>query len=149
RRAGLAVQAAGCDLSPTAVAAATAAGVPAFVHDAVREPLPPGYDIVTCSLFLHHLSDDAAVALLGRLKAAAGVLVLVNDLSRSRFSYLGVWLACQLLTRSPVVRFDGPASVRSAHTPAEALALAERAGLTGATAEPRFPCRFLLHWRRA
>ena len=30
-----------------------------------------------------------------------------------------------MLTRSKVVRFDGPASVRSAFTPAEALALAE------------------------
>ncbi|MBX9624848.1 MAG: methyltransferase domain-containing protein [Gemmataceae bacterium] len=148
-KAGLEVEAVGCDASPTAVAAATAAGVTAFVHDALRDPLPDGYDVVTCSLFLHHLADDDAVTLLRRMKEAAGSLVLVNDLSRSRFGYLGVWLACHLLTRSPVVRFDGPASVRSAYTPAEALALAGRAGLAGATVESRFPCRFLLQWRRA
>ena len=148
-RGGLPVEVAGCDISPTAVAAATARGVTAFVHDVLRDPLPGGYDVVTCSLFLHHLSDDDAVTLLGRMKDAAGSLILVNDLSRSRFSYLATWAACHLLTRSPVVRFDGPASVRSAYTPAEALALAERAGLTGATVGARFPCRFLLQWRRA
>jgi hypothetical protein len=72
----------------------------------------------------------------------------VNDLSRSRFSFVGVWLACHLLTTSPVVRFDGPASVRSAFTPREALALAERAGLTAAVVRSKFPARFLLSWER-
>ena len=40
----------------------------------------------------------------------AARLVLVNDLSRSRLGYCGVWLACHLLTTSRIVRFDGPAS---------------------------------------
>lgn len=148
-RAGLAVAADGCDVSPTAVEAAARAGVTAFRHDVLADPLPAGYDVVTCSLFLHHLADDEAVTLLRRMKEAAGRLVLVSDLSRSRFSYGATWAACHLLTRSPVVRFDGPASVRSAFTPAEALARADRAGLNGVTVESRFPCRFLLQWRRA
>lgn len=160
-RAGLPVTFDGCDVSPAAVGEAKRlASVDImrtpqfkrigrlFVHDALRDPLPAGYDVVTCSLFLHHLSDDDAVALLRRMRDAAGSLVLVNDLSRSRFSYLGAWLACHLLTRSPIVRFDGPASVRSAYTPAEARSLADRAGLTGATVGRRFPCRYLLTWRR-
>lgn len=150
-RAGLTnLSFAGCDLSPTAVEAAAQAapGLTFFAHDAVRDPLPPGYDAVTCSLFLHHLSDADAEALLARMAAAANRLVLVNDLDRSRFSYLAVWLACRLLSRSPVVRFDGPASVRSAFTAEEAAALAGRAGLAGATARWRFPCRFLLKWER-
>ncbi len=149
-RAGVRLEVAGCDKSPTAVAAAAAA-CPAgrfFAHDALRGPLPAGFDAVTCSLFLHHLSGDDAVSLLTRMRAAAGALVLVNDLARSRFNYCGVWAACRLLTRSPVVRFDAPASVRSAFTPAEALALAATAGLAGAAARRRFPARFLLTWER-
>lgn len=154
RRSGVAFEADGCDISPTAVETAArtaaAAGVPArfFTHDAIRDPLPAGYDVVTCSLFLHHLPDDDAVAVLRRMKAAAGSLVLVSDLARSRFGYAAVWVACRALTRSPVVHFDGPASVRSAFTPAEALDLATRAGLIGATVHARFPCRFLLRWER-
>lgn len=151
RRAGISLDVSGCDISPTAVAAA-AANCPMgrfFVHDALRNPLPGGFDVVTCSLFLHHLSSDDALSLLAAMGEAAGRLVLVNDLSRSRFSFLGVWAACHLLTTSPVVRFDGPASVRSAFTPAEALALAERAGLFGATVRSKFPARFLLSWERS
>jgi len=104
--------------------------------------------VVTCSLFLHHLSEDDAVALLRRMADAAGALVLVNDLARSRFNYLAVWATCHALSRSRVVRYDGPASVRSAFTPREALGLAEKAGLAGATVRRRFPCRFLLTWRK-
>lgn len=145
----------GCDVSPTAVAHATGsanrAGVNAtfFEHDALRDPIAGQYDAVICSLFLHHLSEGDAQTLLRRMKDAAGRLVLVNDLARSRFNYLAVWVACHSLSRSRIVRFDGPASVRSAFTPREALDLAERAGLEGASVRPRWPCRFLLSWRRA
>ena len=101
-RAGLTnVTFAGCDISPTAVAAAAdaAPGIHFFTHDAVRDPLPGGYDVVTCSLFLHHLSDDDAASLLAAMRAAAGRLVLVNDLARSRFNHFAVWAACRLVTR--------------------------------------------------
>jgi hypothetical protein len=141
---------AACDVSPIAIAEAAKAGgaVRFFVHDALQQTLPEEYDILTSSLFLHHLSEPDAVGLLARMQHAARHLVLVNDLARSRFNYFAVWLASRLVTRSAVVHFDGPASVRSALTAAEALALATRAGLSGATVQSRFPCRFLLSWRR-
>jgi SAM-dependent methyltransferase len=148
--AGVPLEVAGCDVSPTAIEAAkmAAPGIHFFVHDAIRDPLPTGFDVVTCSLFLHHLDDESAIILLKRMAEAAGSCVLVNDLARSRFNYLSVWLACHALTRSRVVRFDGPASVRSAYSPAEALGLAERAGLKNARIRTRFPCRYLLEWRK-
>jgi 2-polyprenyl-3-methyl-5-hydroxy-6-metoxy-1,4-benzoquinol methylase len=149
-RAGISLDVSACDISPTALAEATREPSPVrfFTHDALRDRLPGGFDVVTCSLFLHHLSEDDAVGLLTNMEGAAERVILVNDLWRSRFNYCAVWLACRLLTRSQVVRFDGPASVRSALTPKEALALAERAGLAGATVRGKFPCRFLLSWRR-
>lgn len=150
KAAAVSLDVAGCDVSPTAVeeAARVSGGVRFFAHDALRDPLPPGFDVVTCSLFLHHLSEDEAVALFANMERAAGSLILVNDLVRSRFNYFAVWCACRALTRSRVVWFDGPASVRSAFTPAEARALAERAGLRGATVRGKFPSRFLLSWNR-
>jgi 2-polyprenyl-3-methyl-5-hydroxy-6-metoxy-1,4-benzoquinol methylase len=150
KRVGISLEIAACDLSPTAITEATREPSEArfFVHDVLHDRLPTGFDVVTCSLFLHHLSEDEAVALLANMENAAGRMILVNDLSRSRFNYCAVWWACRLLTRSPVVRFDGPASVRSALTPKEALSLATRAGLEGATVRSKFPCRFLLLWRR-
>lgn len=155
RRAGLALDAAGCDLSPVAVAAATEAAREAdlpvhfFTADVLREPLPPGYDAVVCSLFLHHLDEADAVGLFARMRAAGPRLIVVNDLARSRFNFGVVWLASRLLTRSPVVHVDGPLSVRAAFTPAELLALTHAGGLTGATVTPRFPGRMILEWRAA
>ncbi len=154
KRAGVEVEVHACDISPVALetAAARTRAAGATVHyfpaDALGEPLPTGFDIVTCSLFLHHLSDDDAVVLLARLAAATECLVLVNDLSRSRWNLGLVWTATRLLTRSPVVHIDGPSSVLAAFTSSEAAVLALRAGLTGAIVETRFPCRWLLTWRK-
>lgn len=152
RRHAVRLEVTGCDISPTAIRSAmeTAAGtdIRFFTHDVIRDPLPAGYDVVTCSLFLHHLSEEDALTVLRRMRDAAGELVLVNDLERSRFGFVLAWAGTRVLSRSPVVRYDGPASVRSAFSPREALTLANRAGLTGASVGRRWPCRFLLQWRR-
>jgi 2-polyprenyl-3-methyl-5-hydroxy-6-metoxy-1,4-benzoquinol methylase len=152
-RAGIAIEASACDLNPVAVGeaqkAASGAGVKldCFQANAVNGGLPTGFDIVTCSLFLHHLDDADAITLL-RNMATSGQVVLVNDLSRSWLNYWLVWGASHVLSRSPVVRMDGPLSVRAAFTRTEVRALAEAAGLAGATVRPRFPCRMLLTWQK-
>jgi hypothetical protein len=119
-----------------------------FVLDALADPLPSDYDVVTCSLFLHHLDDAEAIELLRRMAAAARRLVLVNDLVRSRTGLTLAYVATRLLTLSPVVHVDGPLSVRAAYTPPEALELARQAGMQGATIQRKWPFRFLLGWRQ-
>jgi 2-polyprenyl-3-methyl-5-hydroxy-6-metoxy-1,4-benzoquinol methylase len=142
----------GCDISPEAVNYAEnqprAPDLPVrfFVLDALREDLPSGYDIVMCSLFLHHLDEPVAVGLLRRMAASARRLVLVNDLIRSPWGYLIAMVGCRLLSTSKIVHHDGPVSVASAFTPDEMLALAERAGLNGALITRHWPERFLLSW---
>ena len=141
----------GCDYSPTAVSLASAKGENStyFHLDVLRDPFPEGYDVLCCSLFLHHLDEEEAVHLLQKMSTAAGHLVLINDLSRSQFGYLLAWVGCHVLSRSYVVRTDGPASVLGAFTPAEALRLAKQAGLVGSTVTRRWPARFLLSWSRS
>jgi 2-polyprenyl-3-methyl-5-hydroxy-6-metoxy-1,4-benzoquinol methylase len=154
RRAGLALEVAGADASATAVdyardsARRAAASVSFFRLDALGGELPGGFDVLTCSLFLHHLEEDRALDLLRQLGRAANRMVLINDLLRGRLGYLVAWFGTRLLTPSPVVHTDGPRSVEAAFTKAEAVALAARAGLHGATVSWRWPCRFLLTWRR-
>ena len=120
-----------------------------FQLDLLSQPLPSDYDVYTCSLFLHHLSDSNAKLLFEKLSHSTKQLLLVNDLSRSYSGYLLAWLATRLLTRSPVVHVDGPRSVRNAFTASEALKLAQQAGLRSATVEKKWPCRFLLSWERS
>ena len=82
-----------------------------FALDVLAESIPEGYDVVTCSLFLHHLDETDAIGLLRKMADSAGRLVLVNDLIRSRMGYVLAWAGCRLLSRSPIVRHDGPVSV--------------------------------------
>jgi 2-polyprenyl-3-methyl-5-hydroxy-6-metoxy-1,4-benzoquinol methylase len=153
QRAGLSIEICGADVSATAVehARQNAQRVGAaveFIHiDVVHGELPDGFDVITSSLFLHHLDDEQAVALLRKMARAASRCVLINDLLRCRMGYLAAWFGTRLLTVSPVVRADGPASVEAAFTMGEAQSLAERAGLAGATIEWRWPWRFLLAWK--
>jgi 2-polyprenyl-3-methyl-5-hydroxy-6-metoxy-1,4-benzoquinol methylase len=148
RREGITLDITGCDLSPLAIDEARSRGENATFRtlDVLNEPLPGGFDVVTCSLFLHHLDEPDVVTVL-RAMAAAGSLVLVNDLVRSRFNLLQVWVAARLFSRSRVVHVDGPLSIRGAFTVPEMRRLAERAGLIGATVQSKFPCRMLLTWR--
>ncbi len=153
RRAGVALRLTGLDVSGVALdharRSARAAGVDiAFERrDVCREPLAGRYDVAISSLFLHHLDEAAAAAVLGRMRDAADV-VLISDLRRSRTAYAVAWVGTRLLTRSAVVHVDGPQSVAAGWTAAELRALAERAGLRGAAVRRQFPGRLLLQWRR-
>lgn len=149
-RRGMSLEALGVDISERAIefARRRAEGSGANVRferlDVHRDELPAGYDVATCSLFLHHLSDRDAKQLLAKMSRCAEHLVVVSDLRRCR---LGLWTALaatRLLTRCDVVHEDGCASVRAAFTDEEASVLASNAGLPSATIQRRFPFRFVL-----
>jgi 2-polyprenyl-3-methyl-5-hydroxy-6-metoxy-1,4-benzoquinol methylase len=154
RRAGLDLHLEGCDISPVALehargrAAVAGAPIRVFEYDALSGPTLTGYDAIMCSLFLHHQDEAQAIALLRRMADMASRLVLVNDLERGWLGWLAAQLGSRVLTTSHVVHVDGPRSVEGAFTRAEALALAERAGLNGARVSRRWPVRWLLTWRR-
>ncbi len=154
RRAGWKLEVDGCDLSPRAVAhaqqraAEAGAKVRFFPLDAVRDELPAGYDVLACSLFLHHLANETARSLLARMGRAARRLVAVNDLVRNRPGLLVAHLGSRFFSACDVVHGDADRSVRAAFTMAEARALAEEAGLHGAVVQRRWPRRYLLTWRR-
>lgn len=154
RLAGLPIRVSGCDISPTALdiarhpADSTGESIEFFQHDLLQQPLPAEFDVVMCSLFLHHLEEADAVRVLRSMAAAATRAVLVNDLIRSRSGYLLALFGTRLLSRSRIVHVDGPLSVAGAFTPHEALHLSEQAGLSGATISRHWPQRFLLIWRR-
>ena len=154
-RAGVSVHVDGCDINAVAVAHARDAArvrqvsnVGFFQHDALKSPLPKGYDVVTCSLFLHHLEESDAGLMLRSMASAAAQMVVASDLRRTRLGYAMACVACRLLTRSPIVRVDGPLSVAAAFTIEEARELAVRADLTGTTISPRWPRRIFLVWRK-
>jgi ubiquinone/menaquinone biosynthesis C-methylase UbiE len=114
----------------------------AFVRgDATALPVREAcVDLVVTVLTLHHLEPDAAATALAEMRAAARSALVVNDLLRTRASWLLVWLATHLFARHPVSRHDGPLSVRRAYSVEELAVLAEKAGLAHAGTR-RFPWR--------
>ena len=154
KRAGLPIQVDGCDVSLRAVdfarrqAESQGADVRFFELDALTDELPDGYDVVVCSLFLHHLDDCQAERLLRHMAAAAKKMFLVNDLVRSLASLLVTYVGTRALSWSDVVHTDGPLSVRAAFTVNEVRELARRAQLDRAVIRRHWPFRYSLTWRR-
>ncbi len=147
----------GIDLSGRAIERARAAAgrraageatVEFAVRDALVEGLP-ACDIAVSSLFLHHLDDAGAAAVLHSMATAARLGGVVSDLVRSRTGLVLAILGTTFLARSRVARIDGPLSVRAARTPTEYRALADRAGLPQAVVRRVWPERVLLEWRSA
>ncbi len=86
------------------------------------------FDIVICSLALHHFADEDAVRLLRRARELSNGHVLISDLRRSVFAILGVHLLTTFLFADCMTRHDGRASVRRAFTLDELRDLARLAG---------------------
>jgi len=99
-----------------------------FVEDDVlafdREP----YDVVLCSLALHHFAEPDAVKLLQRCRELSKRHVLVADLRRGWFATIGVFLLTALFFRAPMTRTDARLSAERAFSFAEFSSLARRAG---------------------
>ncbi|HMC11182.1 MAG TPA: methyltransferase domain-containing protein, partial [Pirellulaceae bacterium] len=154
KRAGIELEIHGIDFSPRSVefaterAESTKTPVTYECRDALTDDLPTNFDVVMCSLFLHHLSNDDAVQLIARMAAATRRLVLVSDLRRCRYGLALAYVASRVLTRCPVVHVDAIRSVRAAFTMTELQQMAAKVGLAEATIAPRWPARMLLTWQR-
>ena len=89
------------------------------------------FDLVTCSLALHHFDPQRAVTVLAEMRRVARRAVFVNDLERSLPAWIGAWLLAHGTTRNRLTRHDAPLSVRRAYTKEEILGLCRQAGWQG------------------
>lgn len=141
------------DQSPTALAAAQQQAAQEGLQVATRcasalsGPLPPA-DVVTCSLFLHHLDRPEVVTLLKHMAAAARHVVVVADLRRSVLGWVVACFGSRVLSRSSIVHVDAGLSVHAAWTPRELLAMAAEAGLQHPRVRRLWPWRMQLIWEK-
>lgn len=118
-------------------------------RDVLRDPVEDEFDVIICTLFLHHLETPAAQDLLAKMHADTRHAVIVDDLRRTTFGYALACVGTRILSRSSIVHVDGPLSVRAAFTCHEIQQLAEAAGLHGATIRAHWPQRYCLVWERS
>jgi SAM-dependent methyltransferase len=91
----------------------------AVVADALALPFQDdSFDLVSCSLFAHHLEPDELVRFTNEALRVTRCAVLINDLVRHPLHVALVYAGFPLM-RSYVSRVDGLASVRRAYVPNE------------------------------
>jgi SAM-dependent methyltransferase len=100
-----------------------------FVEGNILEwNVPQPYDLVLCTLALHHFSEDDAVRVLQRCLELSRKFVLVSDLRRGWLATLGVRFLTATMFREPMTKYDARLSAVRAFTFSEMNLLAQRAG---------------------
>ena len=133
RRIGAQIEIDAVDQQPATleIASSLSIGYPEISYHAANSlewDCAQGYDIVLCSLVLHHFSDDDAVKLLRRCRELSKRFVLVSDLRRGFLLKTGVYMLTALVFREPMTRFDARLSAQRAFSFSEMHELAIQAG---------------------
>ena len=96
--------------------------------DIRRLAYPDGsFDIVLCSLAIHHFSWTTAVRLLQEMDRLCRVGFILHDLTRSYFALAGAWLYTRITTTNIMTRTDAIASIFAAFTEEELGRIADDA----------------------
>ncbi len=119
-------------------------GVTAILADAMTLPFESdSFDYVFCSLFLHHLDDEQAVAMLREMGRIARKKIFVIDLNRSPVAYYFYKLVGSLFLQRFTLE-DGALSILRSRSPGELRSLAERAHLTDVSVQHSKANRLIL-----
>ena len=111
--------------------------------DVLNLPFDAGsFDYALTAMFLHHLSDEDAVAVLKAMNRVARRGIVAADLLRTRRAYR--WISLFTAFSSEMIRHDARVSVAQAFSKQEVLRLRDAAGLGFADYFHHFGHRFAL-----
>lgn len=97
------------------------------------------FDIVHCSLFVHHFTSDELANLFRQLLDQSEVGIVVNDLHRHYISYYFTKWVIRALSKSEMVRYDSVLSIARSFRRKEIISILDQAGIT----------RYSLQWKWA
>ena len=115
--------------------------------DILTAEIPDKVDVVLNSLFLHHFEALEVEEILKKFRDASTQAFIVEDLRRTVLGYCLAWSCGRLLTRSPIVHYDGVVSVEGAFSIAEIQTILASAGIQNVDICKRWPERFVLTYR--
>jgi 2-polyprenyl-3-methyl-5-hydroxy-6-metoxy-1,4-benzoquinol methylase len=87
------------------------------------------YDIVVCSLFCHHFTNEQLTIMFRQLYEQVNLAVIINDLHRHWFAYYSIKYITAVFSDSRLVKNDAPLSVWRAFKRQELNYLVEQAGI--------------------
>ena len=100
-------------------------------------------DVIHCSLFLHHLTDEEIISLFKFVRSNE-CIILANDLHRNRLAYYSIKWLTALFSKSWLVKNDAPLSVRRGFKKKELISLLEKAGFKNYSVKWCWAFRYLL-----
>lgn len=100
-------------------------------------------DVIHCSLFLHHLTDEEIISLF-KFGKSNQCIILANDLHRNWFAYYSIKVLTALFSRSYLVKNDAPLSVKRGFKRNELISLLERAGFKNYSVKWSWAFRYIV-----
>jgi 2-polyprenyl-3-methyl-5-hydroxy-6-metoxy-1,4-benzoquinol methylase len=97
------------------------------------------FDIIVATLFTHHFTRDQLIRLFKLLSRQTSIGFVINDIHRHALAYHSIRILTLLFSRSPMVKYDAPLSVRRAFTRHELEDILRNAGIY----------RYTLSWKWA
>lgn len=84
-----------------------------FVTQNIFDPafLEHPVDIITCTLFTHHFTDEELQKIFINFSAKARLGIVINDLHRHPVAYYSIVALTKYFSKSSMVKNDGPLSV--------------------------------------
>ncbi len=87
------------------------------------------FDIVMATLFFHHFSNERLVSFLSQLVKQTNKAVIVNDIHRHTFAFYSIKWLTHFFSKSNMVKYDAPLSVRRAFKRDELKSILKKAGI--------------------
>lgn len=122
-------------------------GTGTVAGDALALPfLDSTFDLVTCSLLIHHLEREQIVQFVNQALRVARVAILLNDLRREPLHLALMYAGYPIFSR--LTLHDGIASVRRAYTPQELKSILGNTDASGVEMENRYLYRMgIIVWK--
>jgi len=100
------------------------------------------YDIVLCTLTLHHFKDNAIINLISLFNKNAKLGVIINDLQRSAISYRLFQILCAVFRLEKMSREDGLISILRGFKKDELIQFSKKLNLKKYTIEWKWAFRY-------
>ncbi|MFT7031667.1 MAG: 2-polyprenyl-3-methyl-5-hydroxy-6-metoxy-1,4-benzoquinol methylase [Cyclobacteriaceae bacterium] len=101
-------------------------------------------DIIHCSLFTHHFTEEELIPLFQQLLNQSNLGLIINDLHRHTVSYYFTKWIIRTLSKSSMVRYDSVLSIRRSFKRKELEEILKKAGITNYSLKWRWAFRWQL-----
>ncbi|MDP4175163.1 MAG: methyltransferase domain-containing protein [Bacteroidota bacterium] len=102
------------------------------------------FEIIHASLFLHHFSEKDIIQLLKTFYETCRSGIIINDLRRNVFAYMGIKILTTLFSRSEMVKNDGPLSVKRGFVKSDLTKILLQAGILNYKIKRKWAFRWMV-----